>query len=83
MRQTNIVVDILGGFDRGQMDELSKIIGKVAAKRALETMQKTILLHDETYSVVWAQTTIPRWTFWIVSFKYVLTFMLIFRMLFC
>ena len=45
MRQTNIVVDILGGFDRGQMDELSKIIGKVAAKRALETMQKTILLH--------------------------------------
>ena len=27
------------------MDELSKIIGKVAAKRALEAMQKTILLH--------------------------------------
>ena len=45
MRQTNIVVDILGGFDRGLMDELSKIIGKVAAKRALEAMQKTILLH--------------------------------------
>ena len=44
-RQTNIVVDILGGFDRKLMDELSKIIGKVAAKRALETMQKTILLH--------------------------------------
>ena len=45
VRQTNIVVDILGGFDRGLMDELSKIIGKVAAKRALETMQKAILLH--------------------------------------
>ena len=77
MRQTNIVVDILGGFDRGLMDELGKIIGKVAAKRALESMQKTILLH-ETYSVVWAQTTIPTWTL-----KYVLTFMLIFRILFC
>ena len=45
VRQTNIVVDIPGGLDRGLMDELSKIIGKVAAKRALETMQKTILLH--------------------------------------
>ena len=45
VRQTSIVVDILGGFDRGLMDELSKIIGKVAAKQALETMQKTILLH--------------------------------------
>ena len=45
VRQTNVVVDILGGFDRGLMDELSKIIGKVAAKRALETMQKTIVLH--------------------------------------
>ena len=45
VRQTNIVVDILGGFDRGLMDELNKIIGKVAAKRALETMQQTILLH--------------------------------------
>ena len=45
VRQTNIVVDILGGFDRGLMDELNKIIGKVAVKRALETMQKTILLH--------------------------------------
>ena len=45
VRQTNIVVDILGGFDRGLMDELSKIIGRVAAKRALESMQKTILLH--------------------------------------
>ena len=44
VRQTNIVFDILGGFDRGLMDELSKIIGKVAAKRALEAMQKTILL---------------------------------------
>ena len=44
VRQTNIVVDILGGFDRGLMDVLSKIIGKVAAKRALESMQKTILL---------------------------------------
>ena len=45
VRQTNIMVDILGVFDRGLMDELSKIIGKVAAKRALETTQKTILLH--------------------------------------
>ena len=45
VRQTNIVVDILGGFDRKLMDELSKIIGRVAAKWALETMQKTILLH--------------------------------------
>ena len=44
VRQTNNVVDILGVFDRGLMDELSKIIGKVAAKRALETTQKTILL---------------------------------------
>ena len=40
VRQTNIVVDILGGFDRGLMDELSKIIGKVAAKRALEKCRK-------------------------------------------
>ena len=77
VRQTNIVVDILGGFDRGLMDELSKIIGKVAAKLALESMQKTILLY-ETYSVVWAQTTMPTWTL-----EYVLTFMLIFRILFC
>ena len=45
VRRTNIVVHILGGFDRGLMDELSKIISKVAAKRALEAMQKTILLH--------------------------------------
>ena len=45
VRQTNIVVDILRGFNRGLMDELSKIINKVAVKRALETMQKTILLH--------------------------------------
>ena len=45
VRQTNVVVDIRGGFDRGLMDELNKIIGKVAAKRGLETVKKTILLH--------------------------------------
>ena len=45
VRQTNIVIDILGGFDRGLMDELNNIISKVAAKQALEAMQKTILLH--------------------------------------
>ena len=39
------MVDILGGFDRRLMNELSKIIGKVAAIRALEAMQETILLH--------------------------------------
>ena len=66
VRQTNIVVDILGGFDRGLMDELSKIIGKVAAKRALESNLVACNKTDATYSVVWAQTTIPRWTFRIV-----------------
>ena len=32
------VVDILGVLDRGLMDELSKIIGEVATKRALEAL---------------------------------------------
>ena len=47
------------------MDELSKIIGKSGcqtgsrdnAENNLVACNKT----DETYSVVWAQTTIPRW----------------------
>ena len=39
------MVDILGGFDRELMNELSKIIGKMADKWAPEAMQKTILLH--------------------------------------
>ena len=38
------MVDILGGFDRRPMNKLSKTIGKVAAIRALEAMQETILL---------------------------------------
>ena len=66
MRQINIVVDILGGLERGLMDELSKIIGKVAAKRARDNAENNLVETDETYSVVWAQTTISRWNFRIV-----------------
>ena len=45
MNQTNIIVDILVGYDRDLTEKLGSLIGSEAARTALLTMQKTILIH--------------------------------------
>ena len=44
MNQTNIIVDVLGGYDRDLTEKLGSLIGNEAARTALLTMQK-ILIH--------------------------------------
>ena len=45
VNQTNIIVDILGGYDRDLTEKLGSLIGNEAARTALLAMQKTILIH--------------------------------------
>ena len=45
VNQTNIIVDILGGYDRDLTEKLGSLIGNEATKTALLAMQKTILNH--------------------------------------
>ena len=45
MNQTNIMVDILGGYDRDLTEKLGSLIGNKAAITAPLAMQKTILIH--------------------------------------
>ena len=44
VNQTNIIVDVLGGYDRNLTEKLGSLIGNEAARTALLTMQK-ILIH--------------------------------------
>ena len=45
IQQTNIVVDVLGGFDKELKGKLAVLIGKAEAKRVLLAMQKTVWFH--------------------------------------
>ena len=45
VNQTNIIVDILGGYDRDLTEKLGSLIRNEAARTALLAMQKTILIH--------------------------------------
>ena len=45
VNQTNIIVDILGGYDRDLTEKLGSLIGNESARTALPAMQKTILIH--------------------------------------
>ena len=45
IQQTNIVVDVLGGFDKELKGKLAVLIGKAEAKRVLLAMQKTEWRH--------------------------------------
>ena len=45
VRQTNIVVDVLGGYDKEVTDELKRLLGKSKANKVLSSMQRTVLLH--------------------------------------
>ena len=45
VNQTNIIVEILGGYDRDLTEKLGSLIGNEAARTALLAMQKTILIH--------------------------------------
>ena len=45
VNQTNIIVDIPGGYDRDLTEKLGSLVGNEAARTALLAMQKTILIH--------------------------------------
>ena len=45
MNQTNIIVDILGRYDRDLTEKLGSLIGNEAPRTTLLAMQKTILIH--------------------------------------
>ena len=45
MNQTNIIVDILGGYDRDLTEKLGSLIGNEAARTVLLAMKQKILNH--------------------------------------
>ena len=45
VQQTNIVVDVLGGYDREVKDDLNSLLGRSKTNKVLISIQRTILLH--------------------------------------
>ena len=45
VQQTNIVVDVLGGYDRKVKNDLNTLLGRSKTNKVLSSMQRTILLH--------------------------------------
>ena len=45
VQQTNIVVDVLGGYDRKVKNDLSSLLGRSNTNKVLSSIQRTILLH--------------------------------------
>ena len=45
VQQTNIVVDVLGGYDRRVKDDLNSLLGRSKTNKVLRSIQRTILLH--------------------------------------
>ena len=46
VQQTNIVVDVLGGYDRKVKNDLISLLGRSKTNKVLGSMQRTILLHS-------------------------------------
>ena len=45
VQQTNIVVDVLGGYDRKMRNDLNSLLGKFKTNKVSISIQTTILLH--------------------------------------
>ena len=45
VQQTNIVVHVLGGYDRKVKNDLNTLLGRSKTNKVLSNIQRTILLH--------------------------------------
>ena len=45
VQQTNIVVDVLGGYDRKVKNDLNSLLGRSKTNKVVSSMQRTILPH--------------------------------------
>ena len=45
VQQTNIVVDVLGGYDRKVKNDLNSLLGRSKTNKVLSGIQRAILLH--------------------------------------